>query len=203
MATLFKAERRERTGTGGARAVRRDHKVPAILYGGQGEPVKIAISAKDLQLAMRSARFFTTVCALELDGKIQHVLPREAQLHPVSDKALHLDFVRAEAGARVTVMIPVHFKNEAASPGLKRGGVLNMVRRDVELICPADAIPAEIVADLTGVDIGDSIHISHIPLPEGVRPTIQGRDFTVASIVPPTVVEATATEAAVVPAAEA
>ena len=203
MATLFKAERRERTGTGGARAVRRDHKVPAILYGGQGEPVKIAISAKDLQLAMRSARFFTTVCELELDGKIQHVLPREAQLHPVSDKALHLDFVRAEAGARVTVMIPVHFKNEAASPGLKRGGVLNMVRRDVELICPADAIPAEIVADLTGVDIGDSIHISHIPLPEGVRPTIQGRDFTVASIVPPTVVEATATEAAVVPAAEA
>lgn len=193
MAMVFKAEPRERTGTGGARALRREGKVPAIVYGGRSEPLKVAVPAKELKKALvTNPRFFSTVCDLELDGRLEHVLPREAQVHPVTGDPLHVDFVRAEAGARVTVAVPVRFTNEAGSPGLRRGGVLNIVRREVELVCPADAIPAELLVDLGGFDIGESIHISQVKLAEGVRPTITDRDFTVASIVPPTV----ATEAA-------
>ena len=124
------------------------------------------------------------------------MLPREAQLHPVSDDPLHVDFLRAEHGAVINVEVPVRFVNEDQSPGIKRGGVLNIVRREVELACPADAIPGEIVVDLTGLEIGDSVHISHVKLPEGVRPTITDRDFTICSIVPPTVVTEAAAEAA-------
>lgn len=194
-AALFKAEVRTRTGKGGARAVRRAGMVPAIVYGGDAEPIKVSLGLKELALALKTPRFFTTVVDLEVEGKLEHVLPREAQLHPVTDQPLHVDFVRAAAGARVTVHIPVHFINDLASPGLKRGGVLNIVRREVEMVCPADAIPSELTVDLTGFDIGESVHISHVKVPEGCRPTIHDRDFTIASIVPPTVVEATAEEA--------
>ncbi len=184
----FKAELRERTGKGGARALRREGKIPAIIYGGGEEPTKVAVPVKELKRELTmNPRFFASVCELELDGKVFHVLPRDAQLHPVSEAPLHIDFVRAEGGARVTVAVQVRFANEPASPGLKRGGVLNIVRRDVELVCPADAIPGELIVDLTGFDIGESIHISHVNLPEGVSPTITDRDFTLASIVPPTV----------------
>ncbi len=202
--TSFKAEARERTGKGGARALRRAGKIPAIIYGGGEEPTKVAVPVKDLKREISTnPRFFASVVELELDGKVLHVLPRDAQLHPVSESPLHIDFVRAEGGARVTVAIQVRYVNEPASPGLKRGGVLNIVRRDVELVCPANAIPPALVVDLTGFDIGESIHISHVKLPEGVRPTITDRDFTLASIVPPTVgteVTAAVAEAEATPA---
>ncbi len=184
----FKAETRERTGKGGARALRREGKIPAIIYGGGEEPTKVAVPVKELKRELTTnPRFFASLCELELDGKVLHVLPRDAQLHPVSETPLHIDFVRAEGGARVTVAVQVRFVNEPASPGLKRGGVLNIVRRDVELVCPADAIPGELIVDLTGFDIGELIHISHVNLPPGASPTITDRDFTLASIVPPTV----------------
>lgn len=189
MVMVLKAEPREKVGKGAARAVRREGKIPAIVYGGDQPPLKIALEAKAVMRALHQPRFFATVMDLEIDGRIEHVLPREAQLHPVTDRPLHLDFVRAAAGARVTVLVPVRFVNETVCPGLKRGGVLNIVRREVELVCPADAIPTEIVADLAGFDIGDSVHIRHVSLPQGVRPTITDRDFTIASIVPPTTAE--------------
>lgn len=189
----FKTERREGSGTGPARALRRTGKVPGIVYGGKEAPLKVAVPLKELTKELTTnARFFTSVLELDLGDATARVLPREAQLHPVSDVPLHIDFIRAEKGAELTVEVPVRFVHEAQSPGLKRGGVLNIVRREVELVCPADAIPGELVVDLAGFDIGESIHVSHVTLPPGVRPTITDRDFTIASIVPPTVaVEAT------------
>lgn len=188
MATVFTAERREKSGKGPARALRREGKVPAIIYGGHGEPQRITLSLRELKRELGSnPRFFSSVVELNFGGESLRVLPREAQLHPVSDDPLHVDFLRAEAGARMNVEVPVRFVHEDQSPGLKRGGVLNIVRRTVELSCPADAIPGEILVDLAGREIGDSIHISQIALPAGVKPTITDRDFTVCSIVPPTV----------------
>jgi large subunit ribosomal protein L25 len=185
----FAAERREGSGTGPARALRRAGKIPAIVYGGREEPpLQVALTFKEVRRQVTTnPRFFSSVVELDLGdagGKIR-VLPREAQLHPVTDDPLHVDFMRAQAGALVGVGVPVRFINEQQAPGLKRGGVLNIVRREVELLCPADRIPAEIVADLSGLDINESLHISAVQLPEGVRPTITDRDFTIASIRPP------------------
>jgi large subunit ribosomal protein L25 len=189
MAKVFVAERREKAGKGPARALRREHKIPAIVYGGQGEPMRIAMPLKEIKRELNSnPRFFSTVLELDFGGETLKVLPREAQLHPVSDDPLHIDFLRAEGGAMMTVEVPVRFVHEDQSPGLKRGGVLNIVRRTLELLCPADAIPGEIVVDLAGREIGDSVHISQIALPQGVKPTITDRDFTICSVVPPTVV---------------
>ena len=189
-ATVITAEGRERAGKGAARTLRRAGKIPGIVYGGGQESRKIALTVRELKRQIdTNPRFFSTVFVLELDGERSQVLPREAQLHPVTDMPLHIDFIRAEAGATITVAVPVHFINDGISVGIKRGGVLNVVRREVELVCPADAIPAEITVDLAGFNIGDSIHISQVTLPERVRPTITDRDFTIASIVPPTVVE--------------
>jgi large subunit ribosomal protein L25 len=189
MAKVFVAEKREKAGKGPARALRREHKIPAIVYGGKGEPMRIAMPLKEIRLELNSnPRFFSTVLELDFGGETLKVLPREAQLHPVSDDPLHIDFLRAEVGAVITVEVPIRFVREDQSPGLKRGGVLNIVRRTLELVCPADAIPGEIVIDLTGREIGDSVHISQVPLPEGVKPTITDRDFTICSVVPPTVV---------------
>lgn len=198
MATIFEAQRRERSGKGPARALRREGKVPAIIYGGRGEPMPVALPFKELKRELgTNPRFFSTVFELDFGGDKLKVLPREAQLHPVSDDPLHVDFLRAEQGAVVTVDVPVRFVREDQSPGMKRGGVLNIVRREIELLCPADAIPGEIVVDLSGREIGDTIHISQVSLPQGVRPTITDRDFTICSIVPPTVAveEATTPEA--------
>jgi large subunit ribosomal protein L25 len=189
--TVFPAERRDKFGKGPARALRRASKIPAIVLGGRHEPLRIAMPVKEIRLELsRNPRFFSTVFELDLgeDGGRLKVLPREAQLHPVTDEPLHVDFLRAEAGATITVDVPVRFVHEDQSPGLKRGGVLNVVRRTLELACPADAIPGEVVVDLAGREIGDSVHISQIALPPGVRPTITDRDFTVCSVVPPTVV---------------
>ena len=193
MTTIFQAERREKTGKGPARQLRRENKIPAIVYGGAREPQRIAMPIKEISLALtKNPRFFSTVFELDFGDEKLRVLPREAQLHPVTDLPLHVDFLRAEQGALIHVDVPVRFVHEEQSPGLKRGGVLNIVRRSLELVCPADAIPGEIVIDLAGREIGDSIHISHVTLPEGVKSAITDRDFTICSIVPPTV----ATEAA-------
>jgi large subunit ribosomal protein L25 len=199
----FAAERRAKGGRGPARALRRDGKIPAIIYGGKEEPLMLAVGAKEIKRQLQSnPRFFSSLFMLDLGGETLRVLPREAQLHPVSDDPLHLDFIRAAAGTRVTVDVPVLFRNEAASPGLKRGGVLNIVRREIELSCPVESIPAQIVVDLTGLDINASVHISQIQLPEGVRPTITDRDFTVCGITPPTKGEVEAAAAAVAGEAE-
>ena len=201
MTTIFSAERRERSGKGPARQLRREHKIPAIIYGGDKEPLRIAMPLKQIKLELsKNPRFFSTVFELDFGGERLKVLPREAQLHPVSDDPLHVDFLRAEQGAVIHVDVPVRFVHEDQSPGLKRGGVLNIVRRTLELICPADAIPGEIVVDLAGREIGDSIHISHVALPEGVKPAISERDFTICSIVPPTVVTEQAAATAETPA---
>ena len=189
MTTVFQAERRETTGKGPARQLRRENKIPAIVYGGHKEPQRIAMPIKEIRLELsKNPRFFSTVFELDFGDERLKVLPREAQLHPVSDEPLHVDFLRAEQGALIHVDVPVRFVHEDQSPGIKRGGVLNVVRRTLDLICPADAIPGEIVVDLAGREIGDSVHISHVTLPQGVRPTITDRDFTICSIVPPTVV---------------
>ena len=157
MTTVFLAERRERSGKGPARQLRREHKIPAIIYGGDKEPLRIAMPLKEIKLELsKNPRFFSTVFELDFGGERLKVLPREAQLHPVSDDPLHVDFLRAEQGAVIHVDVPVRFVHEDQSPGIKRGGVLNIVRRTLELICPADAIPGEIVVDLAGREIGNS-----------------------------------------------
>ena len=190
------AEHRSKGGRGPSRATRRDGKVPGIVYGGAPEPLMIAVPAKELKRHLQgNPRFYSSLFELDFGGETLRVLPREAQLHPVSDDPLHIDFIRATAGARVTVEVPVIFRNEPASPGLKRGGVLNIVRRKIELSCPVDSIPAQIDVDLTGLEIGDSVHISSVKLPEGVRPTI-ARDFTICGVTPPTKAEAAAAAAA-------
>jgi large subunit ribosomal protein L25 len=202
MTTVFAAERREKLGKGPARQLRRENKIPAIVYGGAKEPLRIAMPLKEIRLELsKNPRFFSTVFELDFGDERLKVLPREAQLHPVSDDPLHVDFLRAEQGAVIHVDVPVRFVHEEQSPGLKRGGVLNIVRRTLELICPADAIPGEILVDLAGREIGDSVHISHVTLPPGVKSAITDRDFTICSIVPPTVVTETAAAAGETPAA--
>lgn len=185
------AERRERTGKGAARELRRQSKVPAIIYGGKEPPVQIALPHKETRHALTTnPRFFSTVIELDFGGgTTSKVLAREAQLHPVSDEPLHIDFLRAEGGTELTVEIPVRFIHEELSPGIKRGGTLNIVRREIELVCPADAIPDEFVVDLSGLDIGESIHISQLTLPPRVQLTIADRDFTIVSLVPPSAEE--------------
>lgn len=183
----FPATARERAGKGAARATRRAGHVPGVVYGAKEPPVLIAVDPKVLKQHIGQSGFFTRLMDIQLDGKAHRVLPRDVQYHPVTDQPIHVDFMRVSADAKVTVAVPVVFTNEGASPGLKKGGVLNIVRHEVELVCPVDRIPHSLMVDLAGKDIGDSIHISHIPLPEGVRPTIADRDFTVATVAAPTI----------------
>ena len=194
----FAAEVRVVAGKGPARALRRAGRVPAVIYGERKDQEMISLEARALRRQLGNPHFFNTLCSLQVNGEAVRVLPRDVQLHPVTDDPLHADFVRVSAGATVTVEIPVVFVNEDVSPGLKRGGVLNIVRREIELVCPADAIPGELTVDLRPFDIGDSVHISHVALPAGARPTISDRDFTIATIAAPTVVaeEAEAAQAA-------
>jgi len=199
----FAAEVRALAGKGPARALRRAGRVPAVIYGEHKAQAMVSLEARALRRQLTNPHFFNTLCGLQVDGELVRVLPREVQLHPVTDDPIHADFVRVAAGARVTVEVPVVFLNEEICPGLKRGGVLNIVRRDLELSCPADAIPGEIAVDLVPYDIGDSVHISHVALPEGVRSTITDRDFTIATIAAPTVVREAAAEEQAAAAAEA
>jgi large subunit ribosomal protein L25 len=178
----LKAEAREQVGKGSARAVRRDGKVPAVIYGDKQPPLAIALPYKELYYKIHGGGFLTTVATIDVDGKKIQVLPKDYQLDPVKDTPVHVDFLRIGKDTEVNVEVPVHFVNEDKSPGIKRGGVLNIVRHVVEFHCPANAIPEFITVDLTGANIGDSIHISAVKLPEGLRPVIHDRDFTVATI---------------------
>jgi len=194
-ATELKAWARARTGTGGARAERREGRIPGIVYGGKDAPQNIALETKELTKQIQTGHFQSTIFMLDLDGSKIRVIPRDVQVDPIRDNPLHVDFLRLAKDAAVDVDVPVHFLNEAASPGLKRGGVLNIVRHDIPVRCPADRIPEFIEIDLTGLEIGDSIHISAVKLPEGAVPTITDRDFTVATIAGRTAEEETTEEA--------
>ncbi len=178
----LKATAREGTGKMANRALRKQKKVPAVVYGGEAGPENVTLEYKAVWQNYQTGHFLSTVYLLDVDGKQERVIPREVQVDPVRDFPIHVDFMRVSKSSRIDVEVPVHFANEEASPGLKRGGVLNIVRHEIELSCPADAIPETITVDLTGLDIGDSIHISSVKLPQGVTPVIAGRDFTVATI---------------------
>lgn len=196
------ADVRSGTGKGPAYQARRNGKIPAIVYGGSAEPQPVSVDAQVLSRHVETGSFLTTLFMLDTGGKKTRVIPRALQLDPVTDRPVHVDFMRLEKGATVRLAIPVRFVGRENSPGIKLGGVLNIVRHEVELICPADNIPDYIEADLSGMDIRDSLHISAFKLPEGVKPTI-ARDFTVASIVAPTHVIEEQKAAAAVAAASA
>lgn len=179
----LKAWARARAGKGGARAERREGRVPGTVYGDKRAPETISVDYREINLQLHTGHFQSTIFELDVDGTKTRVIPRAVQLDPVRDFPIHVDFLRLSKDALVTVDVPVRFLNEAASPGLKRGGVLNVVRHDIPVRCPADAIPDHFDVDLTGMEIGDAVHISALNLPEGVRPTITDRDFTVATVV--------------------
>ena len=181
----LKAEARERVGKGSARELRRNGRIPAVIYGDSKEPLPISVSYKDIYMKLHGGGFMTTIATIDTGKEKIQVLPKDYQLDPVRDFPMHVDFLRISAKSVVTVEIPVHFTNEELSVGLKRGGTLNVVRHTVEVHCPATAIPEFFEADLTGLDINDGIHISHIKLPEGVTPVITDRDFTIATIATP------------------
>jgi len=178
----IKVYARARSGTGGAREVRRQAQVPGVVYGNGEAPQNISLYSNELVNLMQRGRFLSTIIDLDVEGKKTRVIPREVQLDPVNDKLVHVDFQRIGPGARIRVNVPVRFINEGLSPGLKRGGVLNIVRHEIEVTCPADAIPDHFEFNLEGLEIGRSIHISAIKLPDGVKPTILNRDFTVATV---------------------
>ncbi len=201
--TPIAADLRDRAGKGAARATRREGRVPAVIYGNKQDPVMISLDPIQLRKELNTGSFFTRIFKVSAGENTERVLPRDVQFHPVSDAPLHVDFMRFGAKTKFNVEVIVVFENEEESPGLKRGGVLNVVRYTVELRCSPDNIPEQITADLTGLDIGDSVHISHIELPEGVAPTITDRDFTVATIAAPTVVKDEEAEAAAEAEAEA
>ena len=184
--TTIAAERRERAGKGPARAARRAGRVPGVIYGDKKDPAMVTLDPRQLDRELKTGGFLATIYNIEVDRAKERVLPRDVQFDPVTDRPLHVDFLRVSAATSVTVQVPVNFLNEEESPGLKRGGLLNVVRHEIEMNCRADAIPSAIDVDLTGLDIGDSIHISMISLPDGVEPTITDRDFTVATIAAPT-----------------
>ncbi|KJS16635.1 MAG: 50S ribosomal protein L25 [Hoeflea sp. BRH_c9] len=181
----LKAEARAQVGKGSARELRRNGLIPAVIYGDKKDPVSITLSRNEVTKKIHAGGFLTTLATIDVDGTKYSVLPKDYQLDPVRDFLMHVDFLRVSKNTQVTVEVPVHFENEEKSPGLKRGGVLNVVRHSVEFHCPANAIPDSITVDLTGLEIGDGIHISHVTLPEGVEPTITDRDFTIATIAAP------------------
>jgi large subunit ribosomal protein L25 len=176
------------TGKGAARSVRREGRIPGVIYGGGDAAEPIALDYRELNKLIYAGHFLTTIFEIELDGGKQRVIPRDYQLDPVKDHPLHVDFLRLKPGASLRVQVPVHFINQETCPGIKKGGALNVVLHSVEMRVPADAIPDAIIADLGALDINESLHISAIPLPEGCKPTLRDRDFTVATITPPLVV---------------
>jgi large subunit ribosomal protein L25 len=179
------AETRERAGKGASRALRREGRVPAVIYGNNEEPTTVHLEEKALMKALHTGHFMNSVVMVGVGGKDVRTLPKDVSFHPVTDRPLHVDFLRISEHAKVTVNVPVHFINELAAPGIKRGGVLNVVRHELELVCDAAEIPDEIAVDLTGFEVGDSIHISAVTLPKGVTSAITDRDYTIATIVAP------------------
>ncbi len=186
--SIIAAERRERAGKGPARATRRAGRVPGVIYGAKKDPAMVTLDPRELDRELNTGGFMATIYDVQIEQNKERVLPRDVQFDPVTDRPIHVDFLRVSATTSVTVQVPVNFLNEEESPGLKRGGLLNVVRHEIEMTCRADAIPSGIEVDLTGLDIGDSVHISMITLPDGVAPTITDRDLTVATIAAPTVV---------------
>jgi large subunit ribosomal protein L25 len=179
---VLNVEVRERTGTGGARAARREGKVPGVLYGGPRGPVPIAMNHNEFGKALYTGKLLGHLVTLRYGEERQPVIAREVQFDPVTDRPMHFDLYRVDAHQSVRIAVVVHFRNHDESPGLKRGGALTVARHDVEVMAPADRIPEELIADLTGLDIGDAIRISNIVLPEGVTPTITDRDFVIATV---------------------
>jgi large subunit ribosomal protein L25 len=179
------AESRERAGKGASRALRNAGRVPAVIYGDNKDPETIHLEEKALVKALMTGHFFSATIVVDVAGKTTTTLAKDVAFHPVTDRPLHVDFYRVGKNSTVHVEVPVVFANEEASPGLKRGGVLNIVRHEVEVICSASNIPEELVIDMTGYDVGDSVHISAVKLPHGVTPAITDRDFTIATVVAP------------------
>ncbi|WP_288415719.1 50S ribosomal protein L25/general stress protein Ctc [uncultured Novosphingobium sp.] len=179
------AETREGVGKGASRVLRREGRVPAVIYGNKEEPLSIHVEAKELVRLLGTGHFMNSIVEIEVGGKKLRTLPKDVAFHPVNDRPLHVDFLRLARNATVHVNVPVVFANEEASPGLKKGGVLNVVRHDLELVCDANSIPDQIEVDVTGTEVGDSIHISAVKLPKGVESAISDRDFTIATIVAP------------------
>jgi large subunit ribosomal protein L25 len=198
---VLNIEVRERTGTGGAREVRRGGMVPGVIYGGDKQPVAIAVRANEFRKALYTGKLLGHLVTLKHGDETQSVIAKDVQMHPVTDEPWHFDLYRVDAHQQIKIAVPVHFKNQEDSPGLKRGGTLNVVRHDVELLCPADRIPEELVFDLTGLEIGDTIRISAFELPEGVATTMD-RDFVIATVSGSSAVVEEATEAAEGEAAE-
>ena len=187
--SYLKAIKRNNLTSGSNNKLRADGFVPAILYGGKDPNQNISVSKKEISGLVKSETFLSKVLELDLDGKKERVIPRDVSFHVVSEEPIHIDFMRIVSGKKIILEIPVKFINHPESPGLKRGGVLNIVRRKVELKCPAETIPNEIIVDLTGTDIGTSIKISSVKLPDNVKPTITDRDFVVATVAAPTVIK--------------
>lgn len=190
------AEARERAGKGASRALRRAGRVPAVIYGGNEEPTTIHVEEKLLMQQLMTGHFMNSIIKIELGGKTVSTLAKDVALHPVSDRPLHVDFYRLGKDAKFHVSVPVIFINEEDSPGLKRGAVLNIVRHELDLVCDAEHIPSEIQIDVTGLDVGDSIHISSVKLPQGATSGITDRDFTIATVVAPSALKRADAEAA-------
>ena len=185
----LKAIKRENTSSGSNNKLRTEGLIPAILYGGKDSNLNISIEKKEVKNIINSDTFLTKVLELDIDGKKEKVIPRDVSFHVVSEEPIHIDFMRIVSGKKIILEIPVKFINHPESPGLKRGGVLNIVRRKVELKCPAENIPDDIIVDLTGTDIGTSIKISAIKLADNIVPTISDRDFVIATVAAPTVMK--------------
>jgi large subunit ribosomal protein L25 len=190
------AETRDRAGKGASRALRRDGRVPAVIYGQKTDALSIHVEEKLLSKMLSSGHFMNSVVMIDVGGKATRTLPKAVDFHPVSSRPTHVDFLRISEHTKVSVNVPVRFDNEDASPGLKRGGVLNVVQHEIELTCDAAHIPEEIHIPLDGLEIGDSIHISQVKLPQGAEPAITDRDFTVATVVAPSAMKSEEEETA-------
>ena len=181
--------KRENSGTGDSRSIRLKKKIPAIIYGNKKDPIPVLLDEKTLKVKVKDPTFFSKQCEIKYNDEVIKVLPKDLQLHPVKESILHIDFLRISENTTVSLFVPVKFINENNCPGIKQGGVLNIVRREIELITLVSKIPESLEANLDGLEIGDSIHISSINLEEGVKPSISDRDFTIATIAPPTVLK--------------
>jgi large subunit ribosomal protein L25 len=179
---VLNVEVRERTGTGGARASRAQGKVPGVLYGGPRGPVALEVNANAFKKALYTGKLLGHLVTLKYGDETQPVIAKDVQFHPVTDVPVHFDLYRVDEHQLIKIAVPVHFKNQEASPGLKRGGALNVARHEVEVWVPADHIPEELVADLTGLDIGDTVRWSNLAKPQGMEPVIKGRDFVIATV---------------------
>ena len=188
------AQKRDPAGKGNARSLRGEGRVPAVIYGEKKDPESISIAINDITKLYNTGRILSTLLDVDIDGKKHRVIARDVQLHPVRDTILHADFLRLGKGAKIAVEVPVRFLNEETCPGLKSGGVLNVVRYTVELNCPADNIPEDIELDLIEASMGDSLHISEVTLPDGCEPVISDRDFTIATIAAPAAIRSDAAE---------